>query len=92
MAANYYELWDLEAGNMMGANASEAVALAAVRAGVDEDNVGLWHAVGLRASGDDTDDSRRIAIGDDLSALVRAVATAQETLVSRAMTVNSAGG
>ena len=92
MAVVYYELWDLEAGNMMRVYDSQAAALAAVRAGVDEDGADLWRVVGLRVSGDDPADSRRIAVGDGLLVLAGSVAAAQEPPMPQVMTANGASG
>ena len=72
MGTRYYELWDMEAGNLMGAYPSEALALAEVRAGLAEDGEALWHEVGLRVAGEGPGESRRIALGDELIALARA--------------------
>ena len=71
MATNRYELWDLEAGNLIGSYHDEAAALAQVREGVDADGAELWREVGMLRIGEQPEDATRVAIGDELLALAR---------------------
>lgn len=68
MAAAEYELWDLEAGNCIGAYPDEQTALAEVRAGVREDGREVWSQIGLLWAGEHPEDVRRIAEGEALLA------------------------
>ena len=72
MAANSYELWDLESGNLIGSYPDEATALAQVREGVSSDGTDLWREVGMLRIGERPEDAARVAVGDELLALARA--------------------
>jgi hypothetical protein len=79
MATLDYELWDLTAGNLMGAYPGEEAALAEVRAGVRDDGVAAWRDVSLRFARVDGSDSRKIAEGSE--SITRAVASEKQTVV-----------
>lgn len=78
MATLDYELWDLAAGDMMGAHPDQASALAEVRAGIRDDGAEAWRDVGLRVIGDTPEESRRIAVGKELMALALSIREQEE--------------
>jgi hypothetical protein len=87
MATTYYELWDLAAGNLLGAYPSEETALAEVRAGVQEDGAEAWREVGLRLTRAATTshgrgESERIAEGNELIARALAALSSSATMTA----------
>lgn len=81
MATLDYELWDLIAGNLMGAYPSQEAALAEVSAGIRNDGAEAWRDVGLRVFDERQGSSRPIASGNELIALAAAAQERGEQVV-----------
>ena len=79
-----YELWDVEAGNLIADYADEAAALDAVREGVDDEGIAPWLAVALVLV---EPDGKRDSLARGMSLLSRALAGPNGTIRIGGVTV-----